>query len=63
MPARYEVMRDKFAKGGMSMQAAKGKAARIFNATRKPGEEPVTRGSDTNLHRKVKKGLKRAFPD
>jgi hypothetical protein len=43
MPHAYEAMRDKFKAQGMSDQAAKGKAARIFNARRKPGQQPVTR--------------------
>lgn len=68
MPAAYEAMRDDFKKQGMGDKAAKGKAARIFNAKRKPGQAPVTRGSDKPkskkeaLHEKVKAGLKRAFP-
>lgn len=45
MPKKYEAMRDKFKKQGLSSKAAKGKAARIFNATRKKGEKPVTRSS------------------
>lgn len=58
MPARYESMRDKFYREflkellakGMSrekaekeaLKRAKTKAVRIFNATRKRGEAPVT---------------------
>jgi hypothetical protein len=63
MPARYEAMRDKFESQGMSAGAAKGKAARIYNGTRKPGEAPVTRNYDKTkaLHAKVRKGLKKAF--
>ena len=63
MPAKYEAMRDKFHKQGLSLKAAKGKAARIFNSERAPGEPPVTRSSDTAIHRKVKAGLKKAFPE
>lgn len=59
MPAKYEAMRDKFKKEGMDDKAAKGKAARIFNGTRKKGEKPVTR-SDTMS--RAKAGLKKAFP-
>lgn len=44
MPKQYEAMRDKFKKEGMSDQAAKGKAARIYNA--KHPNKPVTRKSD-----------------
>jgi len=40
MPKRYEKLRDKFAKQGD--RDPKGKAARIFNATRKKSEKPVT---------------------
>jgi hypothetical protein len=43
MPKAYEKMRDKFKKEGMEDKAAKGKAARIFNAKRKKGQKPVTR--------------------
>lgn len=42
MPKRYEAIRDKFIKEGLSTKIAKQKAARIFNATRKPGTKPVT---------------------
>ncbi len=43
MPKAYEKMRDSFKAGGMSDAAAKGKAARIYNSKRKPGQKPVTR--------------------
>ena len=46
MPKRYTKMRDSFRKEGLSSKAAKTKAAKIFNATRKPGTKPVTRKSD-----------------
>ena len=42
MPAAYEKMRDAFKSEGMSDQAAKGKAAAIFNANAKPGQPIVT---------------------
>ena len=42
MPVKYEAMRDKFKSQGMGDQPAKKKAARIFNAQRKPGQKPVT---------------------
>jgi len=45
MPKRYEAMRDKFEREGMSDSAAKTKAAKIYNATRKRGQRPVTRKS------------------
>lgn len=40
MPKAYERMRDKFKSEGMSDKAAKGKAARIYNA--KHPKNPVT---------------------
>jgi hypothetical protein len=43
MPPRYEAMRNKFEQKGMKPKAAKKKAARIYNATRKKGQRPVTR--------------------
>ena len=43
MPKKYEAMRDKFKREGMSSKAAKTKAAKIYNATRKRGQRPVTR--------------------
>ena len=43
MPKRYEKMRDSFKQEGLSTKAAKTKAAKIYNATRKPGAKPVTR--------------------
>lgn len=45
MPKKYEAMRDKFKKEGVSTKEAKGKAARIYNAQRKKGQAPVTRKS------------------
>lgn len=59
MPARYEAMRDRFKKEGMADDAAKGKAARIFNGTRKKGEQPVTR---SNSEVRANSGLRKAFP-
>jgi len=43
MPKQYEAMRDKFKKEGMSDQAAKAKAAKIYNS--KHPKNPVTRNS------------------
>ena len=45
MPKKYEALRDKFIREGLTEKAAKGKAARIFNAQRKKGQKPVTRKS------------------
>lgn len=42
MPERYEAMKRQFIRDGLSDKAAKTKAAKIFNATRKQHEEPVT---------------------
>lgn len=66
MPAKYEAIRDKFEGKGIPAKEAKTRAAKIFNATRKPGEKPVTGKSEsekrTALHKKIQKGLKAAFP-
>jgi hypothetical protein len=43
MPKKYEAIRDKFKKEGLPTKIAKQRAAKIFNATRKPGTPPVTR--------------------
>jgi len=48
MPKRYEAMRDKFQKSGLSKSAAETKAAKIYNAAKKSGEP--------NLHHGKKKG-------
>lgn len=50
MPARYERMRDEFMRKGMSAKAAKRKAAKIYNSTKKPGEPGLV-----GHHREVKK--------
>jgi len=42
MPKRYEAIRDSLIAKGVEAAAAKTSAARIFNATRKKGETPVT---------------------
>lgn len=43
MPKKYEAIRDKFKAKGMSAMMAKQRAAKIYNAGRKPGQKPVTR--------------------
>ncbi len=43
MPKKYEAIKRKAKKAGMGDKAAKKKAARIYNAQRKPGQKPVTR--------------------
>lgn len=45
MPKKYEAIRDKFKKQGMSSMIAKQRAAKIYNAGRKKGQKPVTRKS------------------
>lgn len=45
MPEKYEKIRDAAIRKGASKPAAQKKAARIYNAQRKPGQKPVTRGS------------------
>lgn len=42
MPAKYEAIRDAAIAQGLPEPAAKTKAARIYNAQRKPGQKPVT---------------------
>lgn len=51
MPRRYEAIRDKFKREGMGTKEAKTRAAKIYNATRKKGQAPVTRGSDSKKKR------------
>lgn len=43
MPKKYEAIRDACMKKGGSAKSCKTKAAKIYNATRKPGQKPVTR--------------------
>jgi len=42
VPAKYERLRDRLARSGRSMKAAKTLAAKIYNAQRKRGQAPVT---------------------
>lgn len=42
MPPRYEQIRDREVARGVPLKQAKTDAAKIYNATRKPGEPPVT---------------------
>jgi hypothetical protein len=46
MPAKYEAIKAKLKSEGKSDKAAKTSAAKIYNATRKPGQKPVGRYSD-----------------
>ena len=57
MPERYTAMRDKFHAEGLSEAAAKTKAAKIFNATRKSDEPPVTGHSEGKVAKRV--GIKK----
>lgn len=43
-------MRDRFVKEGMSLKAARTKAAKIFNATKKKGEGSVGRHKSSHKH-------------
>jgi hypothetical protein len=42
MPHKYEKIRDKCIAAGGEAKACKAKAARIYNAQRKPSQKPVT---------------------
>lgn len=61
MPARYEAMRDKFLQEGMSEKAAKTKAAKIYNATKKEGEPSLHHTESQYRESRVKRGMKKAF--
>ncbi len=56
MPAKYEAIRDKLKAEGKSDAAAKTSAAKIFNATRKPGQAPVTGPHEGKKRVGIKKG-------
>lgn len=42
MPKRYEAIKRTMLLKGLALKEAKTRAAKIFNATRKPGARPVT---------------------
>lgn len=42
MPKKYVAIRDACMQKGGKEDACQSKAARIYNATRKPGQKPVT---------------------
>lgn len=42
MPKKYEAIRDRLKAEGVPEKEAKSRAARIYNATRKRGQKPVT---------------------
>lgn len=52
MPAKYESMRDSFIGKGMSTKAAKTKAAKIYNATKKPGDPGLHHGPANKKNKK-----------
>ena len=64
MPKAYEAMRDEFIANGMPIQEAMQKAARIYNANRADGEDPVHRGHGKKVKREgsTVKGRKRRKP-
>lgn len=46
LPKKYEAIRDKMIAEGKSSKEAKTSAAKIYNATRKPGQKPVSGKSE-----------------
>lgn len=46
MPEQYEAIKEKLIKKGMSKKEAKKRAAKIYNAQREEGQEPVTPSYD-----------------
>lgn len=52
MPRQYEDIRDSYEKRGVPVKRAKKLAAMTYNAHRKPGTPPVTRGSDNKRKHK-----------
>ena len=42
MPKKYEKIRDRLKKKGLPAKEAKTRAAKIYNATRKPGQKAVS---------------------
>ena len=57
MPKKYEAIRDKLERQGMPAKKAKTKAAKFYNAQRKPGQKPVTRKKSA-----AKRSRKRIVP-
>lgn len=58
MPAQYVAMRDKFRSSGMSLKAAKTKAAKIYNSKHK--SDPVGSGYDAKhglIHKQAAKKI------
>jgi len=42
MPKQYEAIRDRLVQKGLSLKEAKRRAAKIYNAGRKPSQRPVS---------------------
>jgi hypothetical protein len=55
VPKKYEAIRDKLKSEGKSDQESKRRAAMIYNAQRKPGQQPVS-----GKHKKSSKRKRRA---
>ena len=49
MPEKYLKLRDEFIKKGESTAEAKTRAAKIYNAQRKPGQKPVTGNYEASM--------------
>jgi hypothetical protein len=59
MPAKYVAIRDHLIAEGKGEAAAKTSAAKIINATRKPGEAPVTNHGEGDRASRLASTLKR----
>ena len=57
MPKQYEAIRDHLVSQGMSLKAAKGHAARIYNSMPQHKAAPVT-GRSEGAKKRTKKGTK-----
>lgn len=42
MPKRYQAIKEKFLREGYTLKEAKTRAAKIYNATRRSGEPPLS---------------------
>ena len=45
MPTKYRRIKESYLERGLTRKAAEKRAAMTYNAQRKPGQKPVTRGS------------------
>lgn len=57
MPKKYEAIRDKFISKGMGTKEAKTRAAKIYNAQKKPGDPTLHGGS--RKHPSAREGRRR----